>query len=393
MEKTKTLEAIEDIFNRCTQRASGYDRENRFCIEDFEELKKAGYLKLPLPEEFGGFGLNLHEVAGKQRELAYHAAPTALAINMHLYWVGLAADLYRQGDKSVEWILSEAANGEVFAAGHAESGNHMNVVHSTTKAVRVKGGYRFSGRKSFGSLSPVWTYMGIHGVDDSDPINPKIVHAFMHRDAAGYEIKHTWDNVLGMRATRSDDTVLHDVFIPDRYIARVLPEGFKGADVFVLGINIWALMGFANVYCGLAENAFDRILTNLRNKKSVSYPNGMKSHPYIQSEVAKMYMKLEAIRAHIDSVTLDWANGVDHGGMWILRIINAKRHAVEKAFEIVRSAFELSGGYGVFPGSGIERLYRDASIGILHPTNAMVTEEITGGILCGSDLDAQPRWG
>ena len=71
----------------------------------------------------------------------------------------------------------------------------------------MDGGYRFTGRKSFGSLTPVWTRLGMHGMDASDPAAPKIVHAFMPRDTKGYTIKETWD-VLGMRATRSDDTVL-----------------------------------------------------------------------------------------------------------------------------------------------------------------------------------------
>lgn len=389
----KSLEGLNQIFKRCAERAPGYDRENRFFTEDFEELKAAGYLLLPVPIEFGGYGMNLHEVVRMQRKLAYHAAPDALALNMHFYWVGLSADLWRKGDRSMEWLLMEAARGEVFAAGHAETGNHLPVVHSTTKAKRVLGGYLFNGHKSFGSLSPVWTYLGIHGRDESDPQNPKIVHAFMPRNSEGYEIRKTWDNVLGMRATRSDDTILKDVFIPDKFIARVVPEGFKGADEFLLGMFAWSVLGFGNVYCGLAEYAFDLILSKIENKKSMPYPNGMKNHPYIQSEVAKMYMKLEALRAHLDAVSRDWVNDVQHGGLWTLKIINAKRHAVEKAFEIVRTVFELSGGFGIFPASGIERLYRDASIGILHPSNALVTEEITGGALCGSDLDAQPRWG
>ena len=33
-----------------------------------------------------------------------------------------------------------------------------------------------------------------------------------------------------MRATRSDDTLLDGAFVPDRYIARVVPAGFAGAD-------------------------------------------------------------------------------------------------------------------------------------------------------------------
>ena len=384
---------IDEIFVRCGDRAAKYDRNNQFFIEDFEELKAANYLDMPIPKEFGGLGMNLHEVVQMQRRLAYHAAPTALALNMHLYWVGLVADLWRKGDKSLEWILTEAADGAVFAAGHAERGNHLPLVYSSTKAVKVEGGYRFWGKKSFGSLSPVWDFLGIHAMDDTDPENPKIIHAFMHRDVPGFEIEKTWDDVLGMRATRSDDTVLNGVFIADKYIARSLPVGFKGGDAFSLGTFAWPLLGFGNVYCGLAEKSFDMLLENVQHKKSIPFPNGMKNHPYVQSGVAQIYMKLEAIKAHLDSVSLDWANEIDHGDMWPIKIANAKKHAVEEAFSVVRKVFELSGGYGIFPKSGIERLYRDASIGILHPANGMVTEEITGGVLCGSDLDAQPRWG
>ena len=36
-------------------------------------------------------------------------------------------------------------------------------------AERVDGGYRFTGHKSFGSLTPVWTRLGLHGMDTSDP--------------------------------------------------------------------------------------------------------------------------------------------------------------------------------------------------------------------------------
>jgi alkylation response protein AidB-like acyl-CoA dehydrogenase len=83
----------DDILNRCRERAPIYDQENRFFTEDFEELKNAGYLTMPVPRELGGPGLTLAEVCREQRRLAYHAAPTALAMNMHLYWVGVAADL------------------------------------------------------------------------------------------------------------------------------------------------------------------------------------------------------------------------------------------------------------------------------------------------------------
>src|SRR5262249_57041517 len=136
--------------------------------------------------------------------------------------VGLVADNWRAGDKSNEWLLREAAAGEIFAAGHAEHGNDIPVMLSSTKAEKVDGGYKFTGKKSFGSLTPVWTRLGVHGMDTSDPQHPKVVHGFLARNTAGVTIKDTWD-VLGMRATRSDDTVLEKAFVPDKYIARVVP--------------------------------------------------------------------------------------------------------------------------------------------------------------------------
>ena len=56
-----------------------------------------------------------------------------------------------------------------------------------------------------------------------------------------------------MRATRSDDTILDGAFVPDKYIARVVPAGFAGADLFVLGIFAWAEPTFANIYLGIAR--------------------------------------------------------------------------------------------------------------------------------------------
>ena len=46
---------------RFDERAPVYDRENRFFDEDWEELKRSGYLLAAVPTEFGGAGLGLDE--------------------------------------------------------------------------------------------------------------------------------------------------------------------------------------------------------------------------------------------------------------------------------------------------------------------------------------------
>src|SRR2546430_6988607 len=97
----------EEQLARFASRAAAYDRENRFFQEDFDELRAAKYLLLPLSTEFGGAGMTLVEVCREQRRLAYYAPAIALVVNMHVYWVGIAADLWRRGDHFLEWLVRE----------------------------------------------------------------------------------------------------------------------------------------------------------------------------------------------------------------------------------------------------------------------------------------------
>jgi len=382
----------QTLLENCRKRAPGYDRDNKFCQEDFDELKAAGYLKMAVPRELGGLGFTLADVARETRRLASYAPATALCINMHNYWVGTAADVWRSGDKSVEWVLRDAAAGEVFAAGHAESGNETSILMSVTKAEKVDGGYRFTGRKSFGSLTPVWTRLGLHGMDTSDPANPRVVHGFLPRSNGGFTIKETWD-VMGMRATRSDDTVLEGAFIPDQNIARVVPAGFAGADLFVLGIFAWALINFGNVYYGLAQRVFDLAVEQIKSKGSLGLTRSMAYHPHVQHQIAEMMMELEAIGAQLDTVARDWSTGVDHGMAWPIKIVSAKYRAVEGAWKVVDAALEVSGGFGMFKKSELERLFRDARAGRFHPANSSLSHEVVGKMALGINPDEMPRWG
>jgi alkylation response protein AidB-like acyl-CoA dehydrogenase len=380
----------DEMLLRFGQRAATYDRDNRFFQEDFDELRDAGYLKIQIPTDLGGLGLSLAQVADLQRRLAYRAPATALAINMHIYWTGVAADLRRFGDNSLEWLLREAAAGEVFAAGHGETGNDLPVLLSTSKAERVDGGYRFTGHKMFGSLTPVWTRLGVHGMDTSDPTAPKVVHGYMPRDTPGYRIAETWDT-LGMRATRSDDTYLDNVFVPDRYIGRVVPAG--ALDPFIGAIFANALLNFGAIYYGIAERARDLAITSARKRTALAVSRSMAYHPEIQHLFSEMTLELEAMKPHIDQTCADWSNGVDHGAAWPMKIVATKYHCVEGAKRVVDLAMTASGGGGMFKSNELERLYRDVRAGGFHPANTMLTHEIVGKTTLGIGLDEQPRWG
>ncbi len=378
----------DEILEKCAKRAPVYDEENRFFSEDFEDLKKAGYTLLNVPEQFGGLGKTLADVCQEQRRLAMRAPATALALNMHLYWCGVAGDLLRHGDTSLTWVLEEAGKGKIFAAGHAEGGNDWPLLYSTAKAERVDGGYRINGRKSFGSLTPVWDYLGFHAMTEDN----HVVHGFMPRDAKGISIVETWDT-LGMRATRSDDTILDNVFVADEHIGRVVPAGWGGIDLFVLSIFAWAEPTFGNIYYGNAQHAFDLAVSMIKDKSTVTMDRTMAHHAEVQHTIARMALELESIGPILDRVADDWTNGVDHGPAWGLRLVGAKYHATNAALRVVDGALEVCGGFGIFRKSGMERIFRDARLGPVHPANNWLAHVLFAKAHLGIDMDTMPRWG
>jgi alkylation response protein AidB-like acyl-CoA dehydrogenase len=382
----------EDLLARFDERAPVYDREHRFFQEDFDELRDRGYLNAAVPTAFGGLGLSFADVQAMQRRLAYVAPATALAVNMHFYWTGLAAGLSSAGDSSFDWMLRASADGAVFAAGHGEAGNDIPLLLSSSKAERVDGGWEITGHKIFGSLSPVWTYLGLHAMDTSDPANPQVVHAFMPRTAEGYRIENTWD-VLGMRATESNDTILDHVFVADEHVALVCPAGFGGAGPFQVSVFAWGLLGFATVYAAIAQRAYDETVRTVHRRNSVALTRSMAYHPGVQHEIAEMRIALEAIDGYLGRTIDDWSNGVDHGMEWPLKILATKYFTVNEAWKVVDTALDLSGGSGIFTRDRMQQLFRDARLGRIHPGNSLLTHEVVGKLSLGINPDEAPRWG
>jgi alkylation response protein AidB-like acyl-CoA dehydrogenase len=199
--------------------------------------------------------------------------------------------------------------------------------------------------------------------------------------------------VLGMRATRSDDTILDGVFVPDRYVARVVPAGAGGLDHFVLGVFAWALLGFGNIYCGMARRALDLTVETVKKKTSLGLSRSLAYHAEVQHGVAEMVLELEAIEPHLDRVAQDYSDGLDLGAAWVIKIVAAKHHAVEGAWRVVDRALDLAGGFGIFRKGPFEQLFRDARLGRIHPANSALTHELCAKLTLGISPDEQPRWG
>ncbi|MFJ3959096.1 acyl-CoA dehydrogenase family protein [Arthrobacter sp. NPDC090010] len=356
------------LLERFRERAARYDAENSFFHEDLEELAEAGYLKAFVPEADGGLGCGLLDVVRLQRRLASAAPATALAVNMHLVWTGVAHVLAARGDDSLRFVTEEAARGEIFAFGNSEAGNDAVLFDSRTSAEPDgEGGYRFTGTKIFTSLSPAWTRLGIFGKDVSGA-EPVLVHAFIGRDTPGYRILEDWDT-LGMRASQSNTTVLDGVHAPAERVFRKLPVG-PNADPLIFAIFACFETLLAAVYTGITDRALELAVLNVRRRKS--FKNGGASYandPDIRWKVADAAMLREGIGPQLESVGRDVDELVDHGAHWFSKLVSLKVRATETAQDVVRLAVRVSGGGSYFRGSELERLYRDVLAGLFHPSD------------------------
>ncbi|WP_411373310.1 acyl-CoA dehydrogenase family protein [Arthrobacter sp. MPF02] len=358
------------LLERIRSRAAGYDRDNSFFHEDLEELTEAGYLKLFVPASDGGMGFGLEAAAQCQRRLATAAPATALAINMHLVWTGVAHVLKARGDDSLDFVLKEAAGGEIFAFGNSEAGNDAVLFDSrTTAAPLPDGGYTFTGTKIFTSLSPVWTRLGIFGKDpDARDGSGELVHGFITRATGGYRILDDWDT-LGMRASQSSTTVLEGVQVPADRIFRKLPVG-PNADPLIFAIFACFETLLAAVYTGLGERALAIGVETVKSRSS--FKNGGRSYaqdPDIRWKVAEAAMAMDNLYPQLKLVAADVDALTDHGGQWFPKLVGLKVNATETARRVVDLAIRVSGGSSYFRGSELERLYRDVLAGMFHPSD------------------------
>jgi alkylation response protein AidB-like acyl-CoA dehydrogenase len=135
------------------------------------------------------------------------------------------------------------------------------------------------------------------------------------------------------------------------------------------------------------------VVEQAKVRSSIGLTRSTAHHPEVQRAVAEMRMALEAIDGYLGQVCADWAAGVDHGSEWPLKIVAAKHFAVTRAFEVVDTALDLTGGAGVFKRHRIEQLFRDARLGRMHPVNRLGVYEIVAKSSLGLDLAELPRWG
>ena len=358
----------DELLGEIHSRAARYDAENTFPEEDYDQLRNAGYYAAFVPEEFGGSGLTLSEIAAEQTRLAKAAPGTALGINMHQIIVGLGRMLVDAGRSEGEQILRDAADGHLFGFGISEPGNDLVLFGSITDAKPTEdGGYTFTGTKVFTSLSPAWTRLLTFGADSESSDAPKSVFAILRREDGGVTIKDDW-YVLGMRGTQSNTTLLEGARVKvEQVLGRVDPG--PNLDPVVLGIFANFEILLAATYAGVGERAIEVAVEHVKKRRSVMNQTMYSNDPAIRWRLAEAALLMNAVGPQIREMAALVESDAEPNLGWLPRLSAVKNAASEASLRVVEQCVRACGGSSYYDKNELSRLYRDVLAGLFQPSD------------------------
>lgn len=363
------VDIAEELANEFRGRAAELDEKAEFPAINYQRMREAGYLRALVPVDLGGLGASLAEMSRAQQALARGCASTALAVNMHQFQVGIAADGWRNGGPTETLLRRISAEGPVLASTGSEAIVAGAWEPSTTAEPR-EGGYAINGRKFFCSQA---SGMDLLRVNARDTVTGDLLIFTVPATAKGVKVVPTWDT-MGMRATVSHDVVLEEVLVPDSAMGARLPAGAPMETPAFANVGRWFLPLVSGVYLGIAEEA--------RAEAYLTLDSGVNSHSrdgaltdVMIGEMEAAFLTATAVRDQV-AAELDTQSS-DH--QWALsRAILLKEVVMTQAQIVVDKADALAGGRSYYRRSPLERLTRDMRAARYHPPSAPVSFQMAG---------------
>ncbi len=358
------------------------ERTGRISDALWTKIRDAGFLRMWLPKEVGGSEMDLPTIIAVCEELARHDGSTA--------WVTMIGS----GTNYLLTSLHEDVVQEVFGPDPDIASAGLFVPMG--RAQRSDGGFRLSGRWTFGSGCELARWMiggavvlGDDGEPELDDDGDRVTSMFAF-PTTDVTIHRTWD-VSGLRGTGSHDYEAENLFVPVERTFMLTGDrtafGFPHAHLPFRGVLAAQL---AAVLVGMARGALDALLDQVT---SAQHRTGApKDRPLLQARVAQAEGLTRAARAFLHgAVERTWAKALTGEPAakeddYALRL--AASHAARSCAEVADLTLTAGGTASLYAHSPVQRFHRDIHAARQHGLVAYYSFEELGRDLLALHVEA-----
>jgi alkylation response protein AidB-like acyl-CoA dehydrogenase len=367
----RLVACAEDLGQQMALDAEENDTLGRFPVHNVSLLKQARYFSAPIPEQFGGLGVeSSFDILVASSRLARGDASTTLGVNMHLQIVSSMVRRWRvachRGDRrraaafgqSLARIIDDDI---VLAAAISEPNQHLT--DPAVSAAHNGAGWVLNGRKVFCTMSPAATLLLVSTHYQDSAGDALYGYAEVPANAPGVTIHDDWD-AMGMRASGSNSVSFEDVHVPETALRGGFPVG---SALGYIERNLGNGLFHTAVSVGIAEAAHESAIARLRGRVNLEL-DAAALMLTAENAIALSAMRASFGRAAelVDDFYLEHLSCDAAAEEWqtlFAEVQAAKTFVGESAARIVDRALTLSGGAGYRRSHALSRAYRDVRAG------------------------------
>jgi acyl-CoA dehydrogenase len=353
------------------------DENKQFAEEFWQAVCDAGLAGVALPEEYGGAGLGMFEMALIIENLAVGGGGATLGqIFMNNPIFG-GVPLVKFGSKiQREEMLRPLVDGRMrFAMALTEPDVGSNTLSMKTFARRAEGGWRINGSKIWITCMPQATKVLVVArttkIEDAPRRTHGITMFLIDRDRKG--LTHSAIDKVGTNTNPSSNVYFDDVLARDDEVVGTVDGGWPE---LLEVLNTERIVTTAGLV-GAGKLALRLGVDYAKNRKVFgNTPIG--AYQGLQFPLAEAHAEIECAR--LMNLKAAWLH--DNGKPYASEANTAKFLAVRGATQAIERAMQTMGGMGFAKDMHVERLWRDARLFQFAP----VSEEMILNFIAIHDL-------
>jgi alkylation response protein AidB-like acyl-CoA dehydrogenase len=328
------------------------DEEGHTPPEILQQMCELGLMAMPIPETYGGLGLDARTLCAVIEEISKVCAAVAITIGVHNS-VGAYPILLFGTEEQKRTYLPRLCREWIGAFALTEPDTGSDAAALTTQARRDGDTYVLNGTKMFVTNGRIGHLFLVFARTDPDPsLRHKGISAFLvPKGTPGIHVADAGPK-MGIRGSDTAVVTLEDVRIGADHLLGREGEGFK---IAMASLDNGRL-GVAAQAVGIAESAFREALRYAKVRRAFGKP--LAEHQAIQFMLAEMSTRIEAAR--LLYLRAAWLK--DTGQEFTREAAMAKLYAAEMAQKVTHDALQIHGGYGYMREYPVERYARDARI-------------------------------